>query len=242
MNRRVFGLILVLALVASACSGLSDSLTEGTTADASASSSTAAPTTTVASPTTTTSAPATTTTTTTLVEHVEYDDPEGDCIAVRTQEQAENCDPAGTDILTVVVDRASPLTVTIGIAAPLDVETEYQFTIGLDLDRDRQTGIVEFWPEFHGIGPDLESDYFGGEETIVQAYAITGASEYEVLDPESVVWSWLDDTHIQAVFPEELTGADAFGMAVSLFTGDQFDRVVDGGHLVFPSGDVVTND
>jgi hypothetical protein len=39
--------------------------------------------------------------------------------------------------------------------------TDWQLTIGFDLDNDASTGINEgIWTESHGIGPDLEFDYF----------------------------------------------------------------------------------
>jgi hypothetical protein len=197
--------------------------------------------TTVAAATTTTSTTMATTTTQSG-EFAAYDDPVGDCLD-QTNAPA-TCMPGATDMLRVELTRASPLTVVIEIAAPGEpgLGESYQFTLGLDLDQDATTGIVDFWPEQHGIGPDLESDYFGvsgSDEFFVQAYAIEGQNGFLLLDPPPVVWTWLDDTHMQAVFDMEAVGDGSFGIAGDLFTGVIYDHFVDHGHLVFPSGEVV---
>jgi hypothetical protein len=150
--------------------------------------------------------------------------------------------PEPTDILSVEITRASPLTIVLEIAEPglAGLTDEYQITLGLDLDLDPGTGIVDFWPELHGIGPDLETDFFGGpEDFFVQAYSIEGQNEFIPLDPPPVEWIWLDDTHVQVVFETDVVGDGPFAIAGDLVTGNYYDHFVDDGHLVFPSGDVV---
>jgi len=227
-TRTVF--VSVMGLVIAACA----SGTGGSTT----SSSSAATTTTAAATTTT----AVATTTTQAGEFVRYEDPAGDCIRADNSGPAPQCMPEALDILAVEITRASPLTVVIEIAAPgrPGLGDSYQITLGLDLDMDPATGIVDFWPEFHGMGPDLESDYFGsGDEFFVQAFSILGQNDYQPLDPPPVEWTWLDDTHIQAVFAMEAIGDGPFGIAGDLVAGDYYDHFVDEGHLVFPSGEVV---
>ena len=157
------------------------------------------------------------TTTIHAVDHVVYEEPAGDCLSGATNEPAPSCIPVPTDILKVELTRASPLTIVIEIAPPglPELGESYQFTLGLDLDMDPTTGITDFWPEFHGIGPDLV-----------------------LLDPPPVEWTWLDDTHMQAVFEMEAVGDGSFGIAGDLFTGTYYDHFVDHGYLEFPSGDV----
>jgi hypothetical protein len=182
------------------------------------------------------------TTTTPAGEFVRYEDPVDDCLDGTTNAPAPTCMPGATDILSVEITRASPLTVVLEIAEPglPGLPDEFQITLGLDLDLDPATGIVDFWPEMHGIGPDLESDFFGGpEDFFVQAYAIEGQNEFIRLDPPPVEWTWLDDTHVEVVFEMEIVGDGPFAIAGDLATGDYYDHFVDNGHLLFPSGDVV---
>jgi len=181
------------------------------------------------------------TTTTAAGEFVRYEDPVGDCLNAATNEPAPSCMPGPTDVLSVEITRASPLTIVIEIAEPglAGLSDEYQITLGLDLDMDPETGIVDFWPEFHGIGPDLETDFFGGpEDYFVQAYAIEGQNEFIMLDPPPVEWIWLDNTHVQVVFEMEAVGNGPFAIAGDLSSGDYYDHFVDNGNLQFPSGDV----
>ncbi|GMQ93579.1 MAG: hypothetical protein BMS9Abin12_1058 [Acidimicrobiia bacterium] len=171
-----------------------------------------------------------------------YEDPVGDCLNATTNAPAPSCMPGPTDVLSVEITRASPLTVVIEIAEPglSGLPDSYQITLGLDLDLDPGTGIVDFWPEFHGIGPDLETDFFGGpEDFFVQAYSIEGQNEFIMLDPPPVEWTWLDDTHVQVIFEMDAVGDGPFAIAGDLSTGDYYDHFVDDGHLLFPSGDVV---
>jgi len=240
----------VLLLVVAACGGGTGTgrsgddpfAVGGSTADSTDAPADTAVATTVAAATTTTTSTTMATTTTQSGEFATYDDPAGDCLDQTNAPAA--CVPAATDMLRVELTRASPLTVVIEIASPGEpgLGESYQFTLGLDLDQDPATGIVDFWPEQHGIGPDLESDYFGAsgsDEFFVQAYAIEGQNGFVQLDPPPVVWTWLDDTHIQAVFDMEAVGDGSFGIAGDLFTGGVYDHFVDHGHFVFPSGDVM---
>jgi hypothetical protein len=252
MKMRPLLIAVTLLLVAAACGddgagrtgdasdpfGINQDSTSSSTSG-STSGSTSSSTTSTTTTTTTTMA----TTTTQAGDHVVYEDPAGDCLSGATNEPAPSCMPQSTDILTVELTRASPLTVVIEIAPPgrPELGESYQFTLGLDLDMDPHTGITDFWPEFHGIGPDLETDYFGrstSDEFFVQAYSIEGQNGFVLLDPPPVEWTWLDDTHMQAVFEMEAVGDGAFGIAGDLFTGTYYDHFVDHGYLEFPSGDV----
>ncbi len=241
MSKRVLVAAAVFMLVAAACSSdtSSTSATTGdTTAPTSSSSSSSSTSATTTSTTTTTMA----TTTTPAGEFVRYEDPVDDCLDAATNEPAPTCMPEPTDILSVEITRASPLTIVLEIAEPglPGLPDEYQITIGLDLDLDPGTGIVDFWPEFHGIGPDLETDFFGGPEDFsVQAYSIEGQNGFILLDPPPVEWTWLDETHVQVVFEMEFVGDGPFAIAGDLTTGNYYDHFVDHGHLLFPSGDVV---
>lgn len=176
-----------------------------------------------------------------------YEDPADDCLNATTNEPAPTCMPTSTDLLTIEMTRASPFTIVMEIAEPgrpVLGET-YQFTLGLDLDENATTGYIDSWPEFHGIAPDLEADYFGSstsEEFFVQAYAIEGQNQFVMLDPVPVEWTWLDDTHMQAVFDMDAVGDGSFGIAGDLLTGDYYDHFVDHGHVVFSSGEVVLVD
>ena len=248
MKMRPLLIAVALLLVAAACGdgtgdasdpfGINQDSTSSSTSG-STSGSTSSSTTSTTTTTTTTMA----TTTTQAGDHVVYEDPAGDCLSGATNEPAPSCMPVPTDILKVELTRASPLTIVIEIAPPglPELGESYQFTLGLDLDMDPTTGITDFWPEFHGIGPDLETDYFGSstsDEFFVQAYSIEGQNGFVLLDPPPVEWTWLDDTHMQAVFEMEAVGDGAFGIAGDLFTGTYYDHFVDHGYLEFPSGDV----
>ncbi len=241
MSKRVLVVAATFMLIVAACSSdtSSTTVTTGdTTAPTSSSSSSSSSSTTTTSTTTTTMA----TTTTPAGEFVRYEDPVDDCLDATTNVPAPTCMPGPTDILSVEITRASALTIVLEIAEPglPGLPDEYQITLGLDLDLDPGTGIVDFWPEFHGIGPDLETDFFGGpEDFFVQAYSIEGQNEFILLDPPPVEWTWLDDTHIQAVFEMEFVGDGPFAIAGDLTTGNYYDHFVDNGHLLFPSGDVV---
>ena len=241
MSKRALVVAAVFMLIAVACSDdtSSTTVTTGdTTAQTSSSSSSSSTTMTTTSTTTTTMA----TTTTPAGEFVRYEDPVDDCLNATTNAPAPTCMPESTDILSVEITRASPLTIVLEIAEPglPGLPDEFQITLGLDLDLDPGTGIVDFWPEMHGIGPDLESDFFGGvEDFFVQAYSIEGQNEFIRLDPPPVEWTWLDDTHVEVVFEMEFVGDGPFGIAGDLSTGDYYDHFVDHGHLLFPSGEVV---
>ncbi|MEE9206714.1 MAG: hypothetical protein V3U50_07040 [Acidimicrobiia bacterium] len=249
MKTRVLLIAVTLLLVAAACgdgTGRTGDASDpfGIDAGSTSSSSSGATSSSTTSSTTTTTTTTMATTTTQAGDHVVYQDPVGDCLDGTTNEPAPACLPAATDILTVTMSRASPFTVVIEIAEPgrPGLGESYQFTLALDLDQDRTTGIIDFWPEFHAMGPDLETDYFGSstsDEVFVQAYAIEGQNGFELLDPPPVEWTWLDDTHLQAVFEMEAVGDGAFGFAGDLFTGTDYDHFVDHGHVVFPSGEVV---
>jgi len=241
MSKRFLVVAAVLMLVAVACGDDTSSTTvatSDTTAQASSSSSSSSTSATTTSTTTTTMA----TTTTPAGEFVRYEDPIDDCLNATTNAPAPTCMPVPTDILSVELTRASPLTLVLEIAEPglAGLPDMYQITLGLDLDLDPGTGIVDFWPEMHGIGPDLETDFFGGpEDFFVQAYSIEGQNQFIQLDPPPVEWTWLDDTHVQVVFEMEFVGDGPFAIAGDLVTGDYYDHFVDHGHLLFPSGDVV---
>ena len=244
MSKQVLVVAAIVMLVVVACGGDTSSTTT-TTSDATAqtpsSSSSSSTSTTATSTTTTTMA----TTTTPAGEFVRYEDPVDDCLDATTNAPAPTCMPGPTDILSVDITRASPLTIVLEIAEPglPGLPDMYQITLGLDLDLDPGTGIVDFWPELHGIGPDLETDFFGGpEDFFVQAYAIEGQNGFILLDPPPVEWTWLDETHIEAVFEIEFVGDGPFAIAGDLATGDYYDHFVDHGHLLFPSGDVVLVD
>ena len=241
MSKQVLVVAAIVMLAVVACGGDTSS-TPATTSDVTAqtpsSSSSSSTSTTATSTTTTTMA----TTTTPAGEFVRYEDPVDDCLNNTTNAPAPTCMPVPTDILSVEITRASPLTIVLEIAEPglPGLGDEFQITLGLDLDLDPETGIVDFWPEFHGIGPDLETDFFGGpEDFFVQAYAIEGQNEFILLDPPPVEWTWLDETHVQVVFEMESVGDGPFAIAGDLATGNYYDHFVDHGHLLFPSGDVV---
>ncbi len=244
MKMRLLLIAVTMLLVAAACGddtgGNRDASDPFAIGDSSSSSSTSSTAGTAATSSTTTST--TTTTTAPTGEMVVFEDPVNDCLDGQTNEAAPNCMPEGTDILSVTMTRASPLSIVIEIAEPGRPGLgEYQFTVALDLDMDPTTGITDFWPEFHGIGPDLESDIFGNgdsDDFVVQAYAIEGQNGYVLLDPPPVEWTWLDDTHIEVIFDMEAVGDGAFGVAGDLFTGSYYDHFVDGGYVEFPSGDV----
>ena len=241
MSSRVLVVAAIFMLVLVACGDDTSSTavtTSDTTAQTSSSSSSSSTSATTTSTTTTTMA----TTTTPAGEFVRYEDPVDDCLNATTNAPAPTCMPEATDILSVEITRASPLTIVLEIAEPglPGLPDTYQITLGLDLDLDPGTGIVDFWPEFHGIGPDLETDFFGGpEDFFVQAYSIEGQNEFILLDPPPVEWTWLDETHVQVVFEMESVGDGPFAIAGDLATGNYYDHFVDNGHLLFPSGDVV---
>jgi len=249
--KAMFAAVVLLLVVAACGDGTGGNRTGGddpfAVGDSTAETTSAPVATTVATATT---SPATTTTmattTTQSGEFVVYDDPGNDCLNAETNAPAPTCMPEATDLLRIELTRASPLTVLIEIADPGEpgLGHDYHFTLGLDLDQDASTGIVDGWPEWHGMAPDLESDYFGSsdsDEFFVQAYAIEGQNGFVLLDPPPVVWTWVDDTHIQAVFEMEAVGDGSFGIVGELITGHYKDHFVDHGHLLFPSGDVVLN-
>ncbi len=248
MKMRLSLIAVTLLLVAAACgdgTGRTGDASDpfGINAGSTSSSSSGATSSSTTSSSTTTTTTTMATTTTQAGDHVVYEDPAGDCLSGATNEPAPSCMPVSTDILTVELTRASPLTIVIEIAPPgrPELGESYQFTLGLDLDMDPTTGITDFWPVFHGIGPDLETDYFGSstsDEFFVQAYSIEGQNGFVMLDPPPVEWTWLDDTHMQAVFEMEAVGDGAFGIAGDLFTGTYYDHFVDHGYLEFPSGAV----
>ena len=241
MSNRVLVVAAIVMLVLVACGDDTSSTTvttSDTAAQTSSSSSSSSSSATTTSTTTTTMA----TTTTPAGEFVRYEDPVDDCLNATTNASAPTCMPEAIDILSVEITRASLLTIVLEIAEPglPGLPDTYQITLGLDLDLDPGTGIVDFWPEFHGIGPDLETDFFGGpEDFFVQAYSIEGQNEFILLDPPPVEWTWLDETHVQVVFEMESVGDGPFAIAGDLTTGNYYDHFVDNGHLLFPSGDVV---
>jgi hypothetical protein len=150
---------------------------------------------------------------------------------------ASVCMPASTDILSVELTRAGPLTIVIEIAAPGEPElgTDYSMSFGVDTDRDASTGSKLWRP--NGIGPELEFDYFvrGGEVSIEIYQYMPDGNVFGV--STGAEWEWLDATHLQVVI-EALVGDRPFGIVGDLTTGNQFDHFVDGGQLLFPEGDV----
>lgn len=174
---------------------------------------------------------------------VEYEDPEGDCLDNNNLPTA--CTPLGVDILTVTITEASPLTIVIELAgdgfAGLNALNSFGVIIGIDIDRDLTTGHTSFWPEFHGLGPDLEirwNNEAGEVSTqFVTHFAPDGATSEG--DASLVVWTVLDDNHLQVVISDALITSTSIGISGDLFTGDLYDHFVDGGHVTFPEGEVV---
>lgn len=251
-------LIGAFALVASSCGSSSDSddgtstATDATDAPAETSppASTAAPTT--AAPTT--AAPATTAEPTTTVAPTTtaapgpwepYQDDENDCKRNRDYADAPVCMPP--DIDTVSITRNSPLTI-VTLFRAIPAPSGWQLTIGFDLDNDPSTGINEgIWSEFHGIGPDLEVDYFPdvGGSPFAQIHDVAPGPVYTNLEggPPDVgplgVWTWLDDMTLQLVLSDTLVpdSASGFPIAGQTMTDDYHDAFPDEDQqpLAFPS-------
>ena len=178
-------------------------------------------------------------------EHVLYEDPANDCLSlVDGTAVPAACVPASIDILSVEITRTSQLTIVIEIAAPGQPQlgTDYSIELGLDTDRDPSTGSRNF--DDHGIGAELELDYYARESglTIQSANYTPGGSPGMVAVARNPEWEWLDATHLQIVADIDLVGDTPFAIAGILSTGTQptpthFDHFVDGGHLLFPEGD-----
>ena len=229
---RAFGLAALVAISLSACGGGEEVVPPDTPEPPSL-----PPTFTPAPPTDT---PAPTPTPEPIV--VEYEDPEGDCLDNNNVPTA--CIPLGVDILSVTITQESPLTIVIELAgdgvAGLTELDSWGVIIGIDLDRDLTTGYTSFWPEFHGLGPDLDIGYSnrgGSVNQNVRHYAPDGTRSDG--DAGLAVWTILDDNHIQVVISDELITSASFGISGDVFVSNLYDHFVDNGHLTFPEGEVV---
>ncbi len=175
---------------------------------------------------------------------VVYEDPEGDCLD--NSNNPAVCNPVSVDILTVTVSEESPLTIMIEIAEPgfeeLRANGIFGATFGIDVDRDPTTGHTSFWPEFHLLGPDIEVHWFeeNGEVTAqgVTHYAPDGTMTEG--DASMAVWTVLDETHLQVVLADGLIDSASIGIAGDLFTALIYDHFVDGGHITYPEGEVIS--
>lgn len=243
-------LVLVAVLVAASCGDSDEVATTvpptadpAATAQPSATTTTAAPGTTAAPPTTsavsTTVAP---TTTQAPGPWAPYEDGENDCQRNSDYAPAPMCMPP--DIDTMEITRGSPLTVvTVFRSAPMP--SGWQLTIGFDLDNDASTGINEgIWAELHGIGPDLEFDYFAdvNGEPFAQINEIAPGPEYTLTEagaPDQgplAVWTWLDEQTLQLVISDTLVPDAISGFEVAGHTlhPDYHDAFPDTGPLAWP--------
>ena len=173
---------------------------------------------------------------------VVYEDPGSDCLDNGNVPTA--CVPLGVDILTVTITQESPLTIVIELAADGRAGVAEGDTLGvifgIDLDRDMTTGYTSFWPELHGIGPDLDilwTDRGGFVSQNVRLYAADGTRTDG--DASLTVWTWLDDNHVQVVISDELLTSASFGISGDVYVTDLYDHFVDNGHLTFPEGEVI---
>ena len=115
----------------------------------------------------------------------------------------------------------------------------------MDLDNDATTGIIEgIWSEFHGIGPDLEFDYFPdtGGAPFAQIHTITPGPVFTMIEggpPDAgpfAIWTWPDDQTLQVVIsdsllPDSLSGFEVAGQTM---TPDYSDAIPNEGPLTFP--------
>jgi hypothetical protein len=151
------------------------------------------------------------------------------------------------DIDTVSITRASPLTIVAVFHAP-PVGIDWQLTVGFDLDNDPSTGINEgIWADFHGIGPDLEFDYFPdfSGAPFAQIHDVAPGPVYTNLEAGPAdqgplgVWTWIDDMTLQLVIaeslvPDDVTGFDVAGQTMSPDYHDPFPDLGQG-PLTWPS-------
>jgi len=176
---------------------------------------------------------------------VEYEDPEGDCL--NNDNAPVVCNPAGVDILKVTISEESPLTIMIEVAPPGFEELRaldfFGLTFGIDVDRDASTGNSFFWPELHQLGPDIEIHHIevGAEvQEGITHYAPDGTMSEG--DASQAAWTVLDDTHIQVVLSNDLVNSPSIGVGGDLFAPGLYDHFVDGGHITYPEGEVVSVD
>jgi len=148
------------------------------------------------------------------------------------------------DIDTVTVTRNSPLTVVVAFLAP-PTGLDWQLTVAFDLDSDPTTGITGFiWGDFHGIGPDLEFDYFADFQgaPFAQTTQIDPGPVFDTLEtgvPEDLTignWMWLDDMTLQLTVSEDAVpeSAPMFYIAGQTMTPDYNDPFPDNGPMSFP--------
>jgi hypothetical protein len=177
---------------------------------------------------------------------VVLDDPPGDCI-LNTSQVPTPCVPTSFDLLRVSIERASPLTITVfferdGLVSGDGVPGlgDYVLLHGVDLDRDPATGATSGWPEQHGVAPDLIVFYqvqAGQARAGVTLYAPDGTASTG--DASLTEWRVVDDFTIEVVVSDALVSVSDFGLAGDLLGAQLYDHYVDGGHLEFPSGEVV---
>lgn len=196
------------------------------------------------SPPSPTATPGLVATATPSVERVVFDDPEGDCILSEAQTPTA-CDPPEFDILRVTVERGSPVVIELafqrdGITSGAGLGSLDTYTVlhGIDVDRDPTTGATAGWPELHGVAPDLVLQYqvqAGQAQSGITQYAPDGTRT--AVDPALAVWEVVDPYTIRATISDELFDVAEFGLAGDVFGAVLYDHYVDGGHLVFPSGE-----
>ena len=176
------------------------------------------------------------------VDEVIYEDPPGDCLS--NDNAPAPCDPEGLDILTVTITRGSDISIMIELAGPVLADLPFFGVIhGIDLDSNPTTGNTGFWPEFHGIAPDLEVHYFSENGTVqmgVTQYMPDGTPTE--LDASLAAWTLPDDSHVQVIISEELFPQESFSIAGDIFVDLVYDHFVDEGHLLFPAGDAILNE
>lgn len=138
-----------------------------------------------------------------------YLDGENDCQRNSDYAEAPTC--MAPDIESVTVSRSSPVTVVVVFRAP-PTATDWQLTLGFDLDLDPTTGINEgIWTDVHGIGPDIEMDYFirgGPDDALAQSYQVDPGPTYNLVeigppgDGPMIVWTWNDERTLQVVIQD----------------------------------------
>ncbi|MEX2029677.1 MAG: hypothetical protein WD906_01720 [Anaerolineales bacterium] len=181
-----------------------------------------------------------------LLEEIRYDDPPEDCILNDAQAPTP-CVPQGFDLLRVVIRRGSPLVITtllqrdgITSGGGFAELPDYVVVHGIDLDRDPTTGATGGWPEQHGVAPDLVFFYQsrGGQgQSGITQYAADGTSS--AADASLAQWLVLEDYALELTISDQLVGAIDFAIAGDILGQILYDHYVDGGHLEFPSGEVI---